>query len=214
MSHHPFAIVTIGLALGAIGCGAPEKTPPVNAPETSAEPTSSPEVAPTSAPTAEAAAQSPRAKQTGLILKAQAEPGIDDAQKGRLTAVGLSEVPDYKLSPSWQRSLEAMGEQKIDPSQCERILRAAIDAADIKPAAEKRCGKLEALDAKLKAAKTPGAQAEALAKACKIDGVKATDKGTPWAVLTAALIEDELAAQPGTTADEKKMALPLRRVCE
>ena len=205
---------TLAISLGA--CGGPEQPPPGGAETNGLEErrvTTEPTATATAEPTAEPIAESRRATATKNILDALGMTSIEDAQKARVAAMGLSEVPEYKLARSWQKSLEVVAGDTIDPSQCARILRVTIDEADIKPAAEKRCGKLDVLDTKVKAAKTPGAQAEIVAKACKIDGVKATDKVSPWAVLTAALIEDELAAQPESTADEKKIPPYLRGVC-
>lgn len=201
------------VSLFLIACGGADKPAPTETSEAPLETTASPATTETAAATATPAATSPRAKATKNILDALGMTSIEGRQKARVAAMGLSEVPEYELSPSWGKSLEVVAGDTIDPSQCDRILRAAIEERDIKPAAEKRCGKLDALTAKVKAGKTPGAQSEILAHACKIDGVEATDKVTPWAVLAAALLEEELAAQPESTADEKKIPPYLRGVC-
>lgn len=87
-----------------------------------------------------------------------------------------------------------------------------LDQPDVKPAAEKRCGNLDALRPKIMPLKG-AARTDALTKACNIEGVKGSDEVTAFAVLAAALVQDELAAQPETTAEEKVLAVHLRRLC-
>lgn len=196
--------------LASVACGGgqkPERAADTAVPELSTAPTASASSGP------EAKASSPRAKQTGLILDAMKEPDMGGYWYARMVAVGFTETGDYKLAGSWKKAFAALAGDKLDPSQCERILEATIREPDIAPAAEKRCGKLDALGKRITAGKDDAVKIAAATTACKIDGVKGSGENTAWAVVTAALVEDELAAQPETTADEKALAQRIRGLC-
>lgn len=129
----------------------------------------------------------------------------------RVTASGLTEGDEYGLSAPWQKALQAIASSRVDASQCEMILAAALGESSVAVAAEKRCGSMEALKRTIKTGKSP--PIPTATSACKIDGVQASDQVTPFAVIAAALIEDELAAQPATTDEERGFARRLRALC-
>lgn len=229
MTHRSYALAALLVtALSLQGCGGtpPEPTSPSpSAPPPSPVPPSAPppSVAPSSqasasagaTPTQEAtsaaAEESPRAKATKLIVRHVGSPEIDLHQRGRIAAAGLSEEPVYGLGV-WAKALGAIVSPSIDPSQCETILRATVGEPTIRPDAERRCGPLDALGKRVQGKPSEQAVKE-LAAACKIDGVTPEPGLRPWAVLSAALVEDHLAKAPDHTPEERTIARALRHVC-
>lgn len=129
----------------------------------------------------------------------------------RVAASGLTEGDEYGLSAPWKKAFEGIVRSKADASQCEMIVAAALGESPVAAAAEKRCGSVEALKRSIKTGKAP--PIPTVTGACKIDGVQPSDEVTPFAVIAAALIEDELAAQPVTTDEERGFARRIRALC-
>ena len=135
---------------------------------------------------------------------------MDPHWYARMVAVGLTEGGEYRLAAPWGRTFEAISSGMVDPSQCETLVAITIEQ-EFGPRAEKRCG--PGLGDKLQAAKTPAARLDVATKACKVEGVDGKAAVTAWGVIAAALIEDELAAQPETTPEEKAFLVHLRALC-
>ncbi len=215
-SHACAALLVSTLSLQGCGGSPPEPTTPsASAPPSSPAPASpasaSAVVPPTQEATSPPADGSPRAQATKLIVQHVGSPEIDPHQRGRIAAAGLSEEPVYGLGV-WMKALAAVVSSKIDPSQCETILRATVAEPAIRPDAEKRCGPLDALGKRVQGMPSDRAVKE-LAAARKIDGLTPDPGLRPWAVLSAALVEDHLAKAPDHTPDERTIARALRQVC-
>lgn len=219
MTHRSYAFAAVFvLALSLQGCGG---TPPEpTTPSASAPPPSPAQASPASAsaratPTQEAtsppAEENPRAQATKLIVRHVGSPEIDPHQRGRIAAAGLSEDPVYGLGV-WAKALAAVVSPALDPSQCETILRATVAEPTIRPDAEKRCGALDALGKRVQGMPSDRAVKE-LAAACKIDGLTPDPGLRPWAVLSAALVEDHLAKAPDHAPEERTIARALRHAC-
>lgn len=193
------SIVLIGLVAA---CGGATK--PAN--ETVATSASS---APAASSSAAEPAETPRQKETKLIVKEINEPDTSDPHmQARIVAAGLSEA-DYGLPASQVKALAATANnQSVDPSQCTRILGEALE--DAKPAVEKRCGGFDALHKRITATPENKRVAEMTA-ACKITGSFA--KAEAWSTLMGAIVADELAADPKSTPDEKAFAMKLAWLC-
>ena len=174
----------------------------------------------TAKPTA-VAVDSSRAEMTALIAKSLRQPNMDPDWYARIAAAGLTESGDYKLSAVWKLTFDRIVSAadayrdlpSIGASMCEEILAAAIRDPALKPAAMMRCEPFEVLEKQLEVSRTPAARLEAMIKACKIEGVRPSDKLTAFGALAAALVEDELAAQPESTPEEKGFARRIRALC-
>lgn len=225
-SHACAALLVSTLSLQGCGGSPPEPTtpsasapPPVPVPQSAPPPSPAPatpasasaEATPAREPTSPPADDMTRAQVTELIVQYVGSPEIDLHQQGRIAAAGLSEEPVYGLGV-WMKALAAVVSSKIDPSQCETILRATVAEPAIRPDAEKRCGPLDALGRRVQGMPSDRAVKE-LAAACKIDGLTPDPGLRPWAVLSAALVEDHLAKAPDHTPEERAIARALRQVC-
>jgi hypothetical protein len=206
------------VVFGTIAACGGDQAQPAPPPAATAAPTAD-ETPKAEAPAASGSAtagESPRQKAVRLTLKAIDDPEMDpvkDAgQRARIASMGLSEG-GFGLPRGQLRAFEAVVGESVDPSQCARILGQALEET-AKPIVEKRCGSMEALLKKVSAVAAP-AKAKTLMASCKITEIEAKDpsKLNPWAVLASVVVLDELAADPESSADEKKIARAIVSLC-
>jgi hypothetical protein len=199
-------------------CGSQEKPPADTAVKTAAPHTATPAPSATtevsarastsaSAP-ASASPKVPRDVATRNILGAFQRRDPEDI--GAMAAVGISEE-GYGLPAEQLKALAAAGSHTTPRKDCPALLASALEAS-AKSLVEKRCGDFGALKALLE--KTPAAGREdAMIKACKLPATGDKERHDPWALLTSAVVADELALQPESNEDEKLVALGLGYAC-
>lgn len=196
------ALVVITAPFAA--CGGDPKPPP-NTPDTT--------VTAASASTSSAPAESKRKAYAKKVADMLINPELTPSPElgARTAAVGFTEQ-DFGLPAAQLKAFKAIGEQSVDPSQCARILAAMIDET-AKPIVDKRCGDAAALMKKI-AATAPANKTKEIVTACKITpAMKDVSKLEPMAVLTSAIVGDELAADSQSDDNEKKMAAALVYLC-
>lgn len=121
---------------------------------------------------------------------------------------------DFGLPRGLVKALSEVCAAEIDPSECSRQLGMGIDATGPR-SVEKRCAlEMEVLKSAID--ELPYAErAQRMATTCKIDlpvGVEAR-RLNAWALLTSAVVADELSADGVTTEDEKKVSQALAQLC-
>jgi hypothetical protein len=211
-----FVVVAISILL-CVGCGGDNQVKPGPGSATTEAPVAdAPKGEAPAASGSASAGESPRQAAAKLTLKAIDDPAMDpvkDAeQRARIASMGLAEG-GFGLPRGQLRAFEAVVGESVDPSQCARILGQALEET-AKPIVEKRCGSMDALLKKVTDAAAP-AKAKTLMAACKITDIEAKDpsKLNPWAVLASVVVQDELAADPESSADEKKIARAMVGLC-
>jgi hypothetical protein len=164
------------------------------------------------APSSSTAPKVPRDVATGNILGALTMTHAGRFQIGQMAAAGMSEE-GYGLPAAQLKALVSASSNVNPRRECAVAIKAALDSS-ARPIVEKRCGDYQALVAKIDQAPAPS-QAKTVIDICKLGKLDEPDLKnlSPWGILLSTVVVDELAAQPESNADEKKIAQTLVNLC-